>query len=63
MFYARKRPVYANVRIPCMYSSNLMQSISCTTKVWKQIHMTMKVYQNGYSEVRDDGLQIHRKLP
>jgi hypothetical protein len=51
--------MYANGRRPCMDSSNLMQSISYTTEAWRKLPMTEKVYQNGYSEVWDDGLQVH----
>jgi hypothetical protein len=32
--YTRKRPMYADIRRPCMDSNNLMQSISYTTKAW-----------------------------
>jgi hypothetical protein len=55
--YTRKRPMYANGRRPCMDSRNLMQSISYTTEAWRKLPMTKKVYHNGYSEVRDDGLK------
>jgi hypothetical protein len=32
--YTRKRPMYVDIRRPCMDSNNLMQSISYTTKAW-----------------------------
>jgi hypothetical protein len=61
--YTRKRPMYPNGRRPCMDSSNLMQSISYKAEAWRKLPMTEKVYQNGYSEDQDDGLQIYGKLP
>jgi hypothetical protein len=59
--YTRKRPMYANGR-PCMDSNNLMPSISYTIEEWRKLPMIEKVYQNGYLEDRDDGLQIYDKL-
>jgi hypothetical protein len=32
--YTRKRPMYADIRRPCMDSNNLMQSILYTTEAW-----------------------------
>ena len=32
--YTRKRPMYADIRIPCMDSNNLMQIISYTAEAW-----------------------------
>jgi hypothetical protein len=32
--YTRKRPMYADIRRPCMDSNNLMQSISYTAEMW-----------------------------
>jgi hypothetical protein len=32
--YTRKRPVYEDRRRPCIDSSNLVQSLSCTTEAW-----------------------------
>jgi hypothetical protein len=60
--YTRKRPMYADIRKPCMDSNNLMQSISYTAEAWRKLSMTEIAYQNSYSEVWDDGLLIHGKL-
>jgi hypothetical protein len=32
--YTIKRPMYADIRRPCMDSNNLMQSILYTTEAW-----------------------------
>ena len=32
--YTRKRPMYADIRRPCMDSNKLMQSMSYTTEAW-----------------------------
>jgi hypothetical protein len=32
--YTRKRPMYADIRRPCMDSNNLMHSISYTGEAW-----------------------------
>ena len=60
--YVLTRPMYVDIRRPCMDSNNLMQSISYTTEAWSKIYMTEIVYRNSYSEVWDDGFLIHRKI-
>jgi hypothetical protein len=65
----KERSLYQKETHVCRYKKTLYEFkqlnaeyLIYTAEVWQKPSMTELVYQNGYSEVRDDGLLINEKL-